>query len=130
MQSVTSNAVAEALGYLVWENPDSTQTFLAQDIVYDRVIPNEYSRVKIEFRALITENYKLVTECDIGDNTYLTNAYVVLSGNARCVVVDRLARNPSRTGVNISEGRMWQSSNNTQQENNNRIIPTRIWAIK
>ena len=130
MHSVSSNGVANALGYLVWENPDSTQSFSAQDVTFDRQVPSEYSKLKIEFRPLNTENYFVTSECVIGYNTYLSISYVVLTGNARAVISDRLARYSSRTGISFSECRFWQSSTNTQQEINTRCIPTRIWAIK
>ena len=126
MQSVTSNGVANALGYLVWENPDSTQNMGAESKDFDRAIPSGYTKLKIEYRNITSESFYFVKEVSIGNNTYLDASYAVTSGNA--IVTNRLCY-LSNTGFTVTLARRWHSSTG-YSEVENRCIPTRIWAIK
>lgn len=128
MHSVTSNAVANALGYLVWENPDTTASFEAQTIAFDRAVPYSYSRIKIEYRCLNSESYYKTAEVEVGNNTYLENSYAVLT-SSRWVIADRLVKNTTRNGCDFSEARLYTNTTNFDTANT-RLIPARIWAIK
>ena len=123
MHPVTSNAVANAFGYLVWENPDSTVSFPAQTITFDRAVPSEYSRLKIEFRNLRTEDYTFTAEVDIGMRTYLTSSYVTSGGNQW--VTSRLFRNITRTQAEVDICRAYSSSSG-YQDSEARCIPHKI----
>jgi hypothetical protein len=127
MNPVTSNAVANAFGYLVWENPDSTVDFSAQTITFDRAVPNEYTRLKVEFRNYKTQDYMFTTEVDIGMNTYLSSSFVTSGGEQW--VTSRLFRNITRTQADVDICRTYSSSYGFQ-DNVTRCIPHKIWAIK
>ena len=128
MQSVTSNGVAEAIeGYLIWENPDPSQGFDSQTITFDRAIPDRYSKVRIMYRNITSEDYYFYTECVVGDRCYLNSSYVS-SGGVQ-FVTSRLFRNFTRTSVEIGICQVYSSSSGNSTSLT-RCIPTRIWAIK
>ena len=128
MQSVTSNSVAEAVeGYLIWENPDSTQDFAGQTITFDRAIPDRYSKVRIMYRNLSSEDYYFYTECMVGDRCYLNSSYVTSNGVQW--VTSRLFRNFTRTTVEIGTCQTYSSSSGYSSADR-RCIPAKIWAIK
>lgn len=127
MQSVSSNAVAEATGYLIWENPDSTQSFGAQTLNYDRPIPTGFSRIKIEVRNLTTENIFYNQEFYLGKNSYFTVPYGFTSGNLGIMM--RNISNITNNSFDIEECR-YVNSQSGLQTTPNRLVPNRIWALK
>ena len=128
MHSVTSNGVAEAVeGYLIWENPDPSQGFDSQTITFDRAIPDRYSKVRIMYRNITSEDYYFYTECVVGDRCYLNSSYVTSNGVQW--VTSRLFRNFTRTTVEIGTCQTYSSSSG-YSSTDRRCIPTRIWAIK
>ena len=126
MHSVTSGAVANALGYLVWENSDSTVDIGATTINFDRVVPDSYSKILIEYRNLTSENYFFFQECEVGKGTYLNAAYTASSGNT--LICSRLC-DTSRQSITIGICRYTNSSSGFR-EVENRCVPHKIWAIK
>ena len=127
MQSVTSNGVANALGYLVWENPDSSQNFQAQTITFDRVIPNNFSRIRVLYRNYQTATNYECTESEIGINFYLTLNYVTTTGEQ--VSLSRLVTNTTRNNIDVAICQCYTSGAGYYTDAN-RLIPVKIWAIK
>ena len=128
MQSVSSSAVAEAIeGYLVWENPHPAQDFDAQTITFDRAIPSQYSKVKVLYRNLTSEDYYFYTECEIGLNSYLTASYVTTTGNS--INASRLFRDLTRNSVIVAVCRYYSSSSG-YSTSLTRCVPVKIFAIK
>lgn len=128
MQSVTSNGVAKAIeGYLVWENPDPSQGFDTQYITFDRAIPAEYSKVRIMYRNITSEDYYFYTECEIGLRCYLNSSYI--SGSGVQFITSRLFRNFTRTNVEVVVCQVYSSSSG-YSTSLTRNVPVKIWAIK
>ena len=129
MQSVTSNGVANALGYLVWENPDSTQGMGQTTIEYDRAIPTGYNKIRIECQNLAGSggNYKFYTDCLLGYNNYLSLHFIAASG--LIYLQNRIIDYIDTSSCRVSICRFYKSDVGFS-EVENRIIPTRIWAIK
>ena len=127
MQSVTSNGVANALGYLVWENPAPSQNFQAQTITFDRVIPNNFSRIRVLYRNYQTATNYECTESEIGINFYLTLNYVTTTGTQ--VSFSRLVTNTTRNNIDVAICQCYTSDAGYYTDTN-RLIPVKIWAIK
>ena len=127
MQSVTSNGVANALGYLVWENPDPSQNFQAQTITFDRAIPNNFSRIRVLYRNYQTATNYECTESEIGINFYLTLNYVTTTGEQ--VSLSRLVTNTTRNNIDVAICQCYTSGAGYYTDTN-RLIPVKIWAIK
>ena len=128
MQSVTSNGVANALGYLVWETTDPQEIGENVTFNFDRPIPNGFTRIRVETgNVLPSMDYVFYTECLIGKKIYLSLHFTSAQGVE--YAPNRIIDNITTTSFRVGICRFYKSdvgfSNATD-----RIIPLRIWAIK
>ena len=127
MHSVTSNAVANALGYLVWENTNP-QAIGAVTINFDRPIPSGYTKIRIE-TGNILPNYEYVFYTDflIGKSGYLSLHFI--SAGGVIYMPNRIVSNITTNSFKINVCRFYKSDVGFS-EVEDRIIPLRVWAIK
>ncbi len=125
MHSVTSNAVAEAFGYLLWENPDSTQGLARYDITYN--LPNGYKKLLVEVKLTQTAAWRFLTLVSIDGNDYLSKVWVNSRGLFQ--LATRVIENITNQGCSITQGRYFTITDGYLVDNTY-CVPTRIWAIK
>ena len=127
MQSVTSNAVANALGYLVWENPDSSQDFAGQTITFDKAIPYGYSKILVEARHWSNSSLRFLTLVNKEYAGFLSTIWSDSSGNFNTLT--RRVEVTSDSACTFGDCRSTLNYN-TPSVTNWGAVPTRIWAIK